>query len=479
MPRTVNVVLTGIVLFLWSLPFIEGQTNALAAQKAIPDADTYISKKKKERKVNFGSSDVVQVDAKRGILIHFPLDIPEGSVIKKAKLYLYHANDQKGKVSIHRMLVGWEELQATYLAPCEGCEPWDSGWADGNYVQEPTDTRNVRKKPDWYVWDVTSDVRLFVSGVANHGWYLKAPKKKTLIFHSRESGNIPYLKIKMTSPGITLDITAPREGDTISRPDVMVQGIFSNSKGNETGITVNGNTALVHQDQFIANHLPLVEGENTITATATDSEGQTATASIEVSAETTTPCIILSVDQDSGVPPLAATLKIEGKGLTVSETSLTWTGPGSVEIEQVTETEYEATMTVEGIYFFTAEAIDTAAENHTDRVAILLMDQARLVELLKAKWQDLTSALEQGNIDRAVGHFVEPKQADYEELFSLFAEKGALPAWVEKMKQGIELEGISGTRATFNWEVTDDVLGSFDAEVTFVNEGGQWRIWGY
>ena len=75
------------------------------------------------------------------------------------------------------------------------------------------------------------------------------------------------------SQNIALNITYPLTGDTIFRPDVLVIGDIINTSGNETGVTVNGIVATVYGNQFIANHVPLVEGVNTITVTATDTAG--------------------------------------------------------------------------------------------------------------------------------------------------------------------------------------------------------------
>lgn len=49
---------------------------------------------------------------------------------------------------------------------------------------------------------------------------------------------------------ITLEITSPSDGETIYRPEKMVQGTITNSEGNETGVTVNGMPTIVNGDQL-------------------------------------------------------------------------------------------------------------------------------------------------------------------------------------------------------------------------------------
>jgi len=50
---------------------------------------------------------------------------------------------------------------------------------------------------------------------------------------------------------------------------------------------MNGVVAMVSGNQFVANHVTLEEGENTITASSTDPNGGVESASITISADTT------------------------------------------------------------------------------------------------------------------------------------------------------------------------------------------------
>jgi len=182
---------------------------------------------------------------------------------------------------------------------------------------------------------------------------------------------------------ITISITSPLDSETISRPDTLVQGTITNATGNETGITVNGIVAMVYGDQFVANHVPLQEGENTITATATDTGGNTITTSITLYAETIGDYIRITADTESGISPLETTLRIDGS-FSFTESSLTYTGPGEVEFLESTSEEYRVRMTVEGVYYFTAEVTDSQSIAYTDIVAVVVLNQAELDALLRA-----------------------------------------------------------------------------------------------
>ena len=79
--------------------------------------------------------------------------------------------------------------------------------------------------------------------------------------------------IEGVTPSLTVYISSPSDGSTITRPDVTVRGTIINSTGKETGITVNGIVATVYGNQFTVSRVPLSVGPNTITATATDIAG--------------------------------------------------------------------------------------------------------------------------------------------------------------------------------------------------------------
>jgi hypothetical protein len=66
-------------------------------------------------------------------------------------------------------------------------------------------------------------------------------------------------------------------------------------------VTVNGIVTTVTGNQFIAQHVPLAEGANTITVTATDSTGSTATSALAVNATTTGNYIQMTSNIESGI----------------------------------------------------------------------------------------------------------------------------------------------------------------------------------
>ena len=258
-----------------------------------------------------------------------------------------------------------------------------------------------------------------IGAVELNGSVLVSPSESTIYtITAMGPGGTATDSVTVTvTPLITLTITSPDNGSTISRPDVMVQGTIINAGGNETGVVVNGILAMVYGDQFVANHVPLQEGENTITATATDTQGYTASDSITVNVENIGDYIKKTALPESGISPLETRLSIDGS-FSFTASSLTYTDPGAVELLESSPDEYLVRITGEGVYYFTVEVTDAENNVHTDTVAILVLDQNQLDQLLKAKWNGMKAALVAGDIQSAVTYFASDRQDAYNLVFN-------------------------------------------------------------
>ncbi len=193
-----------------------------------PAADTYVSavnmkhwhhsRYELERNLNFGTSRGLAVVRGlhvhagsyrfwKGSLLQFDLTtLPAGAVLSEARLFLHAYLCSREKTSIHRMNKEWKETEANWLIPLRGADPWWQGWSNGeNYEPVATDTQVVRGK-GWVSWDVTEDVRSFLGGAPNYGWFLKSAQTSgsdlaPVAFQSKEGGNEalrPYLLLKFT-----------------------------------------------------------------------------------------------------------------------------------------------------------------------------------------------------------------------------------------------------------------------------------------
>ena len=742
------------------------QDNQVQEKRLSPAADTSVSdrsflirvggEREQERCVNCGSSGGLSVVRGRhtptgghihwrGSLIRFDLsEIPPGSEILEARLFLYHYNVWEEQISIHRMLKNWTELEATWWKPCEVCDPWRQGWSQGNYASSPTFSQQVTGIDQWFDWDVTGDVKAFLGGTSNYGWFLKSAEttgtdSTSTSFYSKESNNPtlrPYLQVrylssppppltvKITSPtddtvvntspltvtgtvsdptatvtvngvassissntfqasidlvegqntitaqatdqygqaatdsvtvalltkgtvagtvtdsqsglplssaavsvtdvlsvtqteltgaggtyaisnvasgalsgsvtkdgyasypisgnmspgqtitisaalspiyptisnvavsGITsssatvtwttdqpadsrvdygttasygnfisdppltvvhevtlmglalstthhfkvtstntygfssssgdgtfltlgprvplvLSIDSPKAGANLSKSEIMVEGTVSQESGLETGVVVNGRMAVVTGNHFIANRVPLEEGQNQITAVATDVNGNTATASVTVNATLSGQYIRLTANIESGIAPLETILSLD-TSLNPTGLSVTYTGPADVEFLSTSENEYRVRLNVEGTYFLTAQGTDSAGATYTDTIAISVLSKEALDTLLRSKWEGLREKLSKNDIEQAINYFVDNAKETYRYNFELLRD--LLPVIAQDMGQ-IRLVDAYDQVAKYELSSYQDGIELFFF-IKFVKDiDGLWKIY--
>lgn len=295
------------------------------------------------------------------------------------------------------------------------------------------------------------------------------------------SGDSAYSNEAAATPSsssiITLTITSPSNGATINGPNVMVKGSVANSGGYETGVTVNGVVANTYGNQFTANRVPLEEGTNIITATATDTHGHTATVSITINAVTTGNYIRLTADTESGIAPLEATLSIDGS-FSITNSSVTVTGPAQPEFLSSSADEYKVRMTVEGIYYYTAIVTGPDANQYQDTIAITVMNQTQLDNLLKGIWDEMKTALLSQDINSALTYFISDSRQLYNDIFTALSAQ--LPQLVQDM-QDIQLIYVENNSAKYRIRRTE-LCGGQMSTITYyiyfaVDENGTWKIY--
>jgi hypothetical protein len=285
------------------------------------------------------------------------------------------------------------------------------------------------------------------------------------------------VSVFVVSP-ISLEITSPLDGEWIYRPDVMVQGTFANNAGIETGLTVNGAAGIVYGDQFVANHVPLVEGENTITAKATDIHGYTATAEVTVYAQTSGNYIRITALTESGVSLFETDLTVEGTFDFIHEPSISDNGPDALDyLDSLGDDRYNLGISTPGIYYISAEATDEEARVYKDTVALVVMDLATMDAMLRAKWNGMKSALIDGNISDALNFFTYPSRGEYEQIFSILSDQ--MPNIAENMED-IQLIYANDTVAKYRIR-KDEMIDGENYRVTYYihfvkNPQGLWFI---
>lgn len=188
-----------------------------------PVADTYLDEDRRNRA--FGGQTTLRLDGddRDRALVRFDLAGLAGARIASAKLRLSVVDAPRGcrasglRLGAFRMRRGWTESGATFACPndvmpgngtldCPGgtwnMEPGHSGQAP--WVTPATSTAVLRDGgTETAVFDVTADVRVFVSGGApNDGWLVQKLTREDegrVSFGSRESAKKPVLVVTFST----------------------------------------------------------------------------------------------------------------------------------------------------------------------------------------------------------------------------------------------------------------------------------------
>ena len=277
-------------------------------------------------------------------------------------------------------------------------------------------------------------------------------------------------------PNISITVTSPSDGETITGPDVTVKGVISNSTGKETGITVNGSVANVYGNQFIASPVLLTEGANTITVTATDAAGTTASRSIIVNTIAGNYIRLIS-NIESGISPLEVSLRIDGS-FSIDNSNISVEGTAAIELlDNPTPDEYRIKMTAEGIYYFTANVTSPDGSTYHDTLAITVMNKEQLDRLLKAKWEGMKGELLAGDVEKTLSFFMEGSKDTYRAIFTGMSPDDISAAFSPIVD--LQVDTVYDNFAECG-AIRVESDGRYSYPVTFIkDENGKWMIMGF
>jgi hypothetical protein len=324
----------------------------------------------------------------------------------------------------------------------------------------------------------TCSIEPNIGEVENNGSIAVSPTETTdyIITVTNSSGTASAnVLVEVTSP-IELNITSPIHGSNVSGSDIIVEGTFSNLKGFETGITVNGSLAMVYGNQFIANNITLEEGENTITVIGVDSFGNVNKYEITIYADTSAADIRLRSIPQVSLSPLETTLKVLGT-INIVSSSISCSDPAALEILQENIVEYKIRVTGEGYYYLTVDAEDSEGNTYSDTYVVMLRNRTQLDTLLTNKWNEMKASLATGNIEDALTKFNSSSADRYGTIFETLSTH--LPQIVSSM-QDIELiysiDHISKYRIVRN-QLVDGTHMDITYHIFFTKDAtGLWKI---
>ncbi|MGH9922169.1 MAG: DNRLRE domain-containing protein, partial [Nitrososphaerales archaeon] len=353
-----------VLLFLGGLPLfaMTQEAHASSDQTMILSVDKDSFLRKNAQNANEGASDVLRVQrtGSNHIVVSFDQDVIINAVgdrtLESARLRLHIVDTGNnwglgGTIEAHRMLVDWAEGNGWNVGnvdPFRGTVPgstwncaidtaiWNydadcsSPWAGGVYG-EPLDfvivTNNL---PGFIEFDVTGDVKDFLSNGSNFGWLIKKTdeyQSGTVIFASRENGavNGPELVLETTTveteevgvisdaavdPGtndasVVNDIESNVNNDQVTEPMATSPSIVSDTltsmPESETGTmpqqmsnsTILGSTPLEQVNSTIAMPDPDITQSNSTAAIEVMSNSTATTELIVPPAQTSNPKAIL------------------------------------------------------------------------------------------------------------------------------------------------------------------------------------------
>ncbi|MFH7320184.1 fibronectin type III domain-containing protein [Desulfurivibrio sp. D14AmB] len=286
------------------------------------------------------------------------------------------------------------------------------------------------------------------------------------------SGNHNFETIAL----FNLQILSPQQHETIPRSNVLVKGTISHNEGLETGIVVNGVTALVHNGSFVAD-VPLQPGDNTLIVGAIDIKGQYAAKSLYLTSSPAARYITVNANAESGPAPLEIKLGVEAGFSWSGQPQLSYLGPGVVDIVSSSTDGWELRLNAPGIYEFTVTVQDEQGAFFSDQVAVLAIDRTALNHNLQAKWEGMKQALIAGDIDTAVEHFSLWQQDTFREIFTIM--KAELPQIAQEMQ---DIEMIHQKNNTAEYRIRREVVFRGEPEIVtfyiYFEKGvdGIWRI---
>lgn len=281
--------------------------------------------------------------------------------------------------------------------------------------------------------------------------------------------------VSNVAASLEIAVDSPTDGATITGPDVTVNGSVINSTGAETGVVVNGMPATVNGSRFIANHVPLQIGSNTITVAATDASGLTSATAWCVTAQAGN-YIRITSNIDSGTGPMDISLRLDGS-FNITNPTMTTSGPVPVTLTVgASSSEFTAKLTVEGTYTITASAVGPDGQIYSDTVTITVTPRYLLENLLEAKWEGMKQKISTGDIQGAGTYF---PQASREMFLSIFGDTTIDSVSRLNDVSAVKIYTLSDYYAQGGL-IRQDEDGEFSYPITFSrDEVGLWRIYNF
>lgn len=138
---------------------------------------------------------------------------------------------------------------------------------------------------------------------------IRAQQGDSLAFTVIDNAGNVSAETLVSVAGLVLTIESPTDDSTVDGRFIQVRGTIEGPEN--TGVAVNGVVALIDGENYVADQVPLVAGENTIRVTARTLSGASASEEIRVFSNGQAPLLRLSSSVRSGITPLTVVFRVE------------------------------------------------------------------------------------------------------------------------------------------------------------------------
>lgn len=217
---------------------------------------------------------------------------------------------------------------------------------------------------------------------------------------------------------VAVHIMTPVVGTTFQTDRVTVKGRYSGSRN--SGITVNSVVAMIDDaGNFMAANVPLLDGQNTITATIKTLNGQTTTETVTVNNSYVSSYLELNASPSGGPAPLDAefTYQLSGQGL-VSEARIDYEGDGTDDaIAGANAPPFQHTYTAPGLYEAKLTIVSDGGQIHRASTVIQVLSAASMDAVFSEVWNAMNGALSAGSPTQTSTFLTAAAQAKYGPVF--------------------------------------------------------------
>jgi hypothetical protein len=229
------------------------------------------------------------------------------------------------------------------------------------------------------------------------------------------AGNASTATLRLTLSALTVGISSPLNGASLSADHVAVSGTFQGPAN--SGITVNGVVASIRGNTFIVPSVPLQAGVNTISATVSATNQGSATQSVTVTSSGPAPMDVVA-GPAQGIGPLTITFTVNNRtGNAITSIQADFLGTGFF-INIGTNPQISRVFTAPGTFQANFIITDSTGATFRPSAVYVIDDATQIDQTLRSIWSGFMRALSAGDASQAAQYFNAGAQRKYGPVLS-------------------------------------------------------------